>query len=152
MTKPRRQLKIQELVKEYPIETQEELVNSLRNDGYDVTQATVSRDIKELGLIKIPGDNNTSRYAMPNEPIVRHSDGRLKRLFRTSVLSIDYSENLIIVKTMTGEAMGVASAIDNSNWPEIIGTIGGDDNILVIVKPKKATTTIVNRFNELFKE
>ncbi|MBM7855504.1 transcriptional regulator of arginine metabolism [Desulfohalotomaculum tongense] len=152
MTKARRQLKIQEIVRDQPIETQEELVNALRKAGFDVTQATVSRDIKELGLIKIPGENNVSRYAMPNQPIVRHNDERLKRLFKTSVLEMDYSENLIVIKTMPGEAMGVASAIDNSNWPEIIGTIGGDDNILVIVKPKKAAPTVINRFNNLFKE
>ncbi|MBO8137280.1 MAG: arginine repressor [Desulfotomaculum sp.] len=152
MTKARRQLKIQEIVREQVIETQEELVSALRKAGFDVTQATVSRDIKELGLIKIPGENNISKYALPNEPIIRHSDERLRRLFKTSVLDIDYSENLIVIKTMPGEAMGVASAIDNANWPEIIGTIGGDDNILVIVKPKKATGSVVERFNKLFKE
>lgn len=151
MTKARRQLKIQEIVRDHPVETQEELVYELRKAGYDVTQATVSRDIKELGLIKVPGDNNVSRYAMPNQPIVRRNDERLKRLCKTSVITLDYSENLIVIKTMPGEAMGVASAIDQSNWPEIIGTIGGDDNILVIVKPKKATATLVDRFNEMIK-
>ena len=151
MTKARRLLIIKEIVREKSIETQEELVNELMKAGFDVTQATVSRDIKELGLIKIPNENGTSRYAMPNEPVVRRNDERLKRLFKTSVINFDYSENLIVIKTMPGEAMGVASAIDNANWPEIIGTIGGDDNILIIVKPKKATVTVVNRFNELLK-
>ncbi len=151
MTKARRLLIIKEIVREKSIETQEELVNELMKAGFDVTQATVSRDIKELGLIKIPSENGTSRYATPNEPVVRRSDERLKRLFKTSVINFDYSENLIVIKTMPGEAMGVASAIDNAHWPEIIGTIGGDDNILIIVKPKKATVTVVNRFNELLK-
>lgn len=151
MTKARRQLKIQEIVRDHPVETQEELVYELRKAGYDITQATVSRDIKELGLIKVPGDNNISRYAMPNQPIVRRNDERLKRRCKTSVITVDYSENLIVIKTMPGEAMGVASALDQANWPEIIGTIGGDDNILVIVKPKKATSVLVDRFNEMIK-
>lgn len=151
MTKARRQLKIQEIVQDLPIETQEDLVNSLREANFDVTQATVSRDIKELGLIKVPGENNISCYAMPNQPIIRRDDERLKRLCKNSVLDIDYSENLIVVKTMPGEAMGVASAIDHVNWPEIIGTIGGDDNILIIVKPKKDTADIVKRFSQMIK-
>lgn len=151
MTKARRQLTIQQIVRGKPVETQDDLVNELKNAGYDVTQATISRDIKELGLIKIPGDNNLSRYALPNEPIVRRNDERLKRLFKTSVTGVDYSENLIVIKTLPGEAMGVASAVDNANWPEIIGTIGGDDNILIIVKPKKATVTVVKKFNDLVK-
>lgn len=151
MAKTRRQLKIQEIVRDRPVETQEHLVNALREAGFDVTQATVSRDIKELGLIKLPGENNISRYAMPNQPIVRRSDERLKRLCKTSIIGIDYSENLIVVKTMPGEAMGVASAIDHVNWPEIIGTLGGDDNILIIIKPKKATGEVVERFKQMIK-
>lgn len=152
MTKARRQLKIQEIVQSLSIETQEDLVKTLREAGFDVTQATVSRDIKELGLIKVPGEHNVSRYALPNQPIIRRDDERLKRLCKTSVLDIDYSENLIVVKTMPGEAMGVASAIDHVHWPEIIGTIGGDDNILIIVKPKKATAELVERFRQMIKE
>ncbi|WP_031514839.1 arginine repressor [Desulfofalx alkaliphila] len=151
MTKARRQLKIQEIIQNQPIETQAELVRRLKEEGFNVTQATISRDIKELGLIKIPTENSSPRYALPNEPVVLRNDERLKRLFKTSVTNIDYSENIIIIKTMTGEAMGVASAIDNANWPEIIGTIGGDDNILIVVKPKKATGMVVSKFNELFK-
>ncbi len=152
MTKARRQLIIKEIVKKKSIETQEELVNELMKAGFEVTQATVSRDIKELGLIKIPGENGISKYAMPNEPVVRHNDERLKRFLKTSVINFDYCENLIVLKTMPGEAMGVASALDNAHWPEIIGTIAGDDNILVIVKPKEAVTTVLNRFNKLVKE
>ena len=147
--KARRQLKIQELIKDNAIETQEELVSKLKKAGFDVTQATVSRDIKELNLIKIPREDKMPKYTLSNEPVIHRNDERIKRLFKTSVLNIDYSENLIIIKTLPGEAMGVASSIDQINWPEIIGTIGGDDNILVIVKPKKATVAVVNKFNEL---
>lgn len=147
--KTRRQSKIQELIKNSAIETQAELVNKLKKAGFDVTQATVSRDIKELNLIKIPGVDNVPKYILANKPVIHRNDERLKRLFKTSVLNIDYSENLIIIKTLPGEAMGVASAVDQINWSEIMGTIGGDDNILVIIKPKEATLMVVNKFNTL---
>lgn len=144
-----RQKKILEIVQKQTVETQEELARALRETGFNVTQATVSRDIKELGLVKVPGDKGFVRYATSDDIMARPSDERLKRLFRDSVTGVDYSENLIIIKTLPGEAQGVASAIDRSRWPEIIGTVGGDDTILVIVKPKKSTLGIVNRFTEL---
>lgn len=144
-----RQKKIAEIVRANRIETQEELAAALRDEGFSVTQATVSRDIKEMGLIKIPGDNNTSYYAVPGRDTVRYSEDRLKRLFINSVQYIDSSENLIIIKTLPGEAQGVASAVDQSGWPEIIGTVAGDDTILVIVKPKSMTAAVHQRFNQL---
>lgn len=148
--KAQRQAKILELVRERTIETQEELAAALRTAGFDVTQATVSRDIKELGLIKIPGVNNTSYYAAPDEPLVRRGgEDRLKRLVRLSLTDINASENLIIIKTPPGEAQGMASAIDQAHWPEIIGTVAGDDTILIIVKPKEATPQVMQRFLEL---
>lgn len=148
--KAQRQNKIAELVRERVIETQEELASALRAEGFEVTQATVSRDIKELSLIKIPGENNTSHYASPNEPMVRRGgDDRLKRLIRQSLSDINSSENLIIIKTPPGEAQGMASAIDHTHWPEIIGTVAGDDTILIIVKPKEVTPEVVQRFLEL---
>ena len=148
--KTRRQAKILELVRERTIETQEELAAVLRSEGFDVTQATVSRDIKELSLIKIPGDNNSSYYALSDEQVVRRGgEDRLKRLVRLSLSDINSSENLIIIKTPPGEAQGMASAIDHVHWAEIIGTVAGDDTILVIVKPKDATPGVVQRFLEL---
>lgn len=148
--KTRRQAKILELVRERAIETQEELAAILRAEGFEVTQATVSRDIKELSLVKIPGENNTSYYASPDEPVLRRGgEDRLKRLVRLSLTDINSSENLIILKTPPGEAQGMASAIDHSHWPQIIGTVAGDDTILIIVKPKEATPEVVQRFLEL---
>jgi len=121
----------------------------LRSAGFSVTQATVSRDIKELGLIKIPGSAGVSRYAVPGETVNPRNEDRLKRLFRDSVVSLDSSENLVIIKTLPGEAQGVASAVDNAGWPEIVGTVGGDDTILVIVKPKKMTHVVMKKFASL---
>lgn len=144
-----RQKKIIEIIQHQAIETQEELVQALKNAGFAVTQATVSRDIKELGLIKLPGQNNSSYYAYPTGNLVVRNQERLKRLFLNSVQSIDYSENLVVIKTLPGEAQGVASAIDYAGWQEIIGTVAGDDTILIIIKPKRATLQVLGRFKEL---
>ncbi|MFA4885149.1 MAG: arginine repressor [Desulfotomaculaceae bacterium] len=146
-----RQRKILDIIKHEDIETQEELAGALRTIGYVVTQATISRDIKELGLIKIPRRNNVFCYAQPAGQSLPSGEDRLKRIFKDSVVGLDFSENLIIIKTQPGGAQGVASAIDNSGWREIIGTVGGDDTIMVVVKPKEAAIDIIKRFGELTK-
>ncbi|NLJ76219.1 MAG: arginine repressor [Peptococcaceae bacterium] len=144
-----RQRKVLEIIRRRRIATQEELSGELKKNGYHVTQATVSRDIKELGLVKIPFDNNELYYARPGETPLPTSRERLKKVFLDSVISFDASENLIILKTNPGGAQGVASAIDQSGWEEIIGTVGGDDTILVVVKPKEATGRVLKKFGDL---
>lgn len=147
--KVRRQKKILELIQNKKITTQKELANELNKAGLMVTQATVSRDIKELGLIKVAGDNNTYRYTRAVEPKQNYNYNRMARLFKDSVLNIDHSENLIIIKTLEGTANAVAFCIDQSNWEEIIGTIAGDDTILIVVKPIEKTNVILERFHYL---
>lgn len=144
-----RQHKILEIIRRQHIGTQEELLSELRKSGIKVTQATVSRDIKELGLVKVPFKNNEFYYAGPGESLLHHSEERLKRLFISSVVGLDASENLIIIKTNPGGAQGVASAVDLAGWDEIIGTVGGDDTILVVVKPKEAAGAVLERFTDL---
>lgn len=146
--KVRRQRKILEIIRSRPIETQEELVLALRQEGFDVTQATVSRDIKELGLVKLPRENAFC-YSAPDERAVARRAERLRHVFRHSVVGVDYSENLVLVKTLPGEAQGVAAAIDRAGWPEVLGTVAGDDTILVVVKPKEVTGSVCQRFREL---
>ncbi|HWJ04004.1 MAG TPA: arginine repressor [Verrucomicrobiae bacterium] len=148
--KVRRQSKILEIIERESIGTQEELAERLRSTGFDVTQATVSRDIKDMRLLKVPTGEHTYRYASPREPQPANMQERLKRMFRDSVTSVDYSENLIVIRTLPGNAMGLASVVDGINWPEILGTVGGDDTILVIVKPKDAVEAVVRRFESLF--
>ncbi|MDK2889327.1 MAG: transcriptional regulator of arginine metabolism [Thermoanaerobacter sp.] len=147
--KARRQRKILEIIRRELVETQEDLAAALKKSGFEVTQATISRDIKELGLIKIPAENNLFRYALPGQPPAYRSEERLRRLFRDSVVGMDLSENLIVIKTHPGGAQAVASAIDQAGWQEIIGTVGGDDTILVVIKPKRATAAVLKRFEEL---
>jgi transcriptional regulator of arginine metabolism len=146
--KVRRQMKIMELINSHPIETQEELAALLSQEGFEVTQATISRDIKELRLVKAPLGDNKYCYALPPEMPKGSLDPRLKRIFRESVIGLDYSENLIVVKTLPGSAQGVAFAVDSTDWEEILGTLAGDDTILIIVKHKDKVPDVIERFEE----
>ncbi|MBC7342192.1 MAG: arginine repressor [Clostridia bacterium] len=145
--KAARQRKIIELITQRPISTQERLTAELIEAGFEVSQATVSRDIKEMGLIKVMGRDGNYYYACPNpeapNPIIR-----LKRLFADSVLKIDTSDNLVVIKTLPGVAHAVASCIDGIGWPEIIGTVAGDDTILAVIKNRKLAKQIHSRFSE----
>lgn len=141
---------IRELVGREEIETQEELAAALQNRGVQVTQATVSRDIKELGLLKVPRGDGSYRYACPgNHGRAMYTRERLARLFHDAILSVDSSEELVIVKTTPGSANAVAAGLDHADWREIIGTLAGDDSILVVVKPKSAAPFLVNKLKSM---
>jgi len=132
MKKNIRHMAILDIITNQDVETQEELVDALRNDGLDVTQATVSRDIKELNLIKVTTSEGKHKYA-PADTVTSRMSERQLRILNDSVLSIDYSGNLIVVKTMTGSANAAAESLDSLGWKEVIGSIAGDNNILLIV-------------------
>lgn len=144
-----RHTRIKDIIENKVIETQEDLAEELRKRSIDVTQATVSRDIKELMLIKLPTGYGRYRYAFPLEKNVVFSQSRMVRMFQDSVTSIDYSENIIVIKTLPGAANAVASTLDYAKWPEIIGTVAGDDNILVVIKPIDAVKDIVQKLKNL---
>ena len=144
-----RHQKIREIIENRVVQTQEELADMLRNEGIDVTQATVSRDIKELMLIKIPSGDGNYKYGFPPDQNVIYSPSRMERLFRDSVTGIDFSENLIIIRSLPGTAQYIASTVDNAHWLEILGTVAGDDTVLVIVKPKEIVQDVMARFKNL---
>jgi len=147
--KARRQKKIQELITNEMIKTQDELALRLTQEGFRVTQATISRDIKEMGLVKIPGIKDEYRYAIPSDqPSFGYQD-RLKRMVKEVVLTFDSSENIVVVKTMPGNAQALALLLDNAGWPEVIGTVAGDDTIFLLVKPKKLVKDVLHRFSEM---
>lgn len=146
--KARRQAKILELIKNHVIETQEELAEALARHGIPVTQATVSRDIKELQLNKIPVGDGRYRYAMSDEMPPTSWDKR-RRILQDSILSVDFSENIIIVKALPGTASGVGLAIDNLGWPEMIGSVAGDDTVMCVIKPKEAAPQVAERIRDL---
>lgn len=147
--KTARHHKIREIIENRTVQTQEDLADMLRKEGIIVTQATVSRDIKELMLVKIPTGDGNYKYGFPTEQNIIYSYTRMERLFRDSVNSVDFSENLIVIRTLPGTAQYVASTVDNARWPEILGTVAGDDTLMVIVKPKELVPELVNRFKNL---
>jgi transcriptional regulator of arginine metabolism len=148
--KSQRHFAIMYIISKERIVTQEELCEALKLRGFDVTQATVSRDIKELQLIKIP-DLEGYRYSLPDNTALKNSYERMKRIFQDSVVNIDHSENIVVIKTLPGAAQSVASMIDTSGLNRIIGTVAGDDTILVVVKPVEAVQEVMAEFLRLIR-
>ncbi len=146
--KARRQFAIMDIISNQRIATQEELCETLKNNGFDITQATVSRDIKELQLIKVP-DSAGYHYAMPEITALKGSQERMIRVFKDSVINFDYSGNIIVIKTMPGAAQSVASLIDTAEQPHILGSVAGDDTIFIVVKPVDAAEKVVQEFNRM---
>ena len=144
--------KIKEIVQSKAIETQEELAAALLEAGIEVTQATVSRDIKELMLIKIPTGDGHYRYALSPEENVVLSRSRINRLFQDSIIKVDSSINLIVLHTIPGSAQSVAFSIDHAKWTEIIGTLAGDDTILLIARTESDVPTVISRITDLMKD
>ena len=147
--KAKRHMKIRQIIRGRPIETQEQLANELKAEGFNVTQATVSRDIKELRLIKVLRDDERYCYAEPSKG--SFVSEKLFRMFKESITSIDSAENLIVIKTLSGTASAVAEAIDGLEWNDIIGSIAGDNTILLIAKSKGAVKKLLKKFEEIMR-
>jgi transcriptional regulator of arginine metabolism len=143
-----RHIKILEIIKEHEIETQEDLAEWLKESGFNITQATVSRDIKELRLIKVLTKNKRYKYASMQQQEHVLSD-RLINLFKESVVSIEHSGNIIVLKTLTGAAPGAASAIDAINSTDIVGSIAGDDTIFLLVRENSNLLEVIETFRKL---
>ena len=130
--------------------TQEDLAEALRQRGIGVTQATVSRDIKELRLLKVLSANGVYKYATADKAEHGLSD-RLIRMLTDSVLSISSANNLIVIKTLSGSANVAAEALDSLHWPEVLGTLAGDNTILMIIRSNEEAPVIISRVQELMK-
>jgi len=143
--KSMRQFKIREIITNQEIETQEELVEALRITGMQVTQATVSRDIKELMLVKVPLSEGRYKYSMPMEQQRQNPVHKLKRAMLDHFTHIDYTDNLVVLKCLPGTANAIGGLIDNMEWPEVMGTICGDDTILIICRTKEQSVYIVEQ-------
>ncbi|MGI6109136.1 MAG: arginine repressor [Eubacteriaceae bacterium] len=145
-----RQAKILEIIEKYPTETQEELADRLSQSGYKATQATISRDIKELKLIKASGPDGRQIYSA-YKGLGNLYDERVHTVFKQTVLSIDHAYFLIIMHTLPAMAQGAALAIDSLEWSEIAGTIAGDDTIFVAVYHEEDVEPLITRFRKLMK-
>lgn len=143
-----RHAKIKEIIDKNKIETQEDLAAALRSEGIEVTQATVCRDIKELMLVKVPDANGHYHYAYPKEHNMLLTPGRLERTFQDSIVSVKSTDNMVVVRTLPGTAQAVAYAIDYMKWPEILGTIAGDDTVFIAVANKEGIGILMHRFKD----
>lgn len=146
--KTQRHIKIREIITHQEIETQDELVEELKRAGYHVTQATVSRDIKELHLVKVATQTGIYKYSLPADQRFNPMQ-KLRRILQDSFVSIDYSGNLLVLKTLPGNAHAVASLLDHLEWTEIMGTIAGDDTILIICREQVDMQNMAQRFIDL---
>ncbi len=146
--KANRQALIREIVEGQVIQTQEELAEVLRSRGMDVTQATVSRDIKEMHLLKVLSEGGVYRYATMDKGEQGVSD-RLIRMLADSVIDVASANNLIVVRTLSGSAHVAGEALDSLKWPEVLGTIAGDNTILVIVRTNEEVEAVLKRFRAL---
>ena len=146
--KSSRQDEILRIIREKDVETQEELAEELRKNGYKVTQATVSRDIRELRLLKVAANGGGFKFARPERHETAVSD-RLTRILNDSLVNVDFSGNMIVVKTLSGSANVAAEALDNLGWEEILGTIAGDNTIFIVARNETDTAEITNRIRKL---
>ncbi len=147
MKKDRHQ-KIKELVEQYEIETQEELADKLKEAGYVVTQATVSRDIRELKLSKIPMGAGRQKYAVLSNNDQYLGDKYI-RVLRDGFVSMDMAQNILVIKTVSGMAMAVAAALDAMKLKEIVGSIAGDDTIMMAVRTVEDTQAVMGKIRNV---
>jgi transcriptional regulator of arginine metabolism len=147
--KSNRHANIIAIIKEQIVATQEELGEALEAKGIIVTQATLSRDIKELGLVKISTPEGRYRYSMPQDRLPGDMVRRAQKMLEDAVISIDAAENILVIKTMHGNAQGVAAAFDDLDWPEVVGTVAGDDTIMAVIRNKSQVEEILERLAQL---
>lgn len=145
-----RQVAILDIIEKSEIETQEELADALRQRGIKVTQATVSRDIKELRLLKVLTPMGTYKYATADKAENGLSE-RFIRMLAESLLSVAASNNLIVVKTLNGSANVAAEALDSLHWPEILGSVAGDNTILLVIRATEDVPSVMGRIQDMMK-
>ena len=146
--KTRRHAKILELIKEHDIDTQDELLRHLREEGFDVTQATVSRDIKELRLVKTLSRSGKYKYSTGSET-TNDMSAKFYSLFSDSVLSVEAAMNMLVVKCMTGMAQAVCASLDSMHWPGFVGTLAGDDTIFIVCRTEGDALETQEEFRKL---
>ncbi len=146
--KSKRQNKILEIIENNEVETQEELVSHLNEAGYKVTQATISRDIKELHLIKAQSSTGAYKYAV-NKKSKGNDMDIMMRIFRDTVLSIETAMNLVVIKTLSGSANAAAEVVDNLHYNGAIGTLAGDNTIFVATSSEQTAEELVERLSKM---
>ncbi len=146
--KYRRHNKIIEIITDYDIDTQDELISKLKEAGFDVTQATVSRDIRDLKLVKISTPDHRYKYALsPRDDI--HISAKYRNIIRETIIKVDFANNFVVLRTYAGMAQAAAAAIDGMGWSEIVGTIAGDDTIFVLMRDNTAAIEFSEKLKQV---
>ncbi|WP_391201776.1 transcriptional regulator AhrC/ArgR [Psychrobacillus sp. L4] len=148
MNKGQRHIRIRDIISNNEIETQDDLVDFLKSAGYNVTQATVSRDIKELHLVKVPLPNGHYKYSLPADQRFNPSQ-KLRRALTDAFVSIDGASHFLVMKTLPGNAHSIGSLIDYLDWTEILGTICGDDTCLILCREESDCEVVKKRLLEM---
>ena len=146
--KVNRHAKIVELIMTHDIETQEELADYLNEAGFPTTQATVSRDIRDLKLTKVPTGNGRQKYIVlrtPDEDLTE----KYRRVVKDGYISMDMAQNILVIKTISGMAMAVAAAIDAMEWNEVVGCIAGDDTIMCAIRTVEGTADVMEKISKI---
>lgn len=146
--KTKRQQEILDIITAHEVETQEQLLEHLRDRGITTTQATISRDIKQLHLVKEPTRGGASKYAVSHHKAAANVSGKLRTIFRECVTSYDRAQNLVVLKTMPGLANAAGAAIDGMDLPDLVGSLAGDDTLLLILR----TDAVAEEFCEDIRE
>ena len=149
--KSERQNKIRELVSKFEIETQDEMMSLLKEEGFEVTQATVSRDLREMKLSKTLTARGTYRYCIGSGSTHMSANVRLGSAMADSILTVEYAMNNVVLKTYPGMAQGVALGVDALNHPDILGCVAGDDTIIIVTRGEKSSAEVSEKIRELMK-
>lgn len=143
--------KIKELIQQYDIDTQEELASRLNEAGFKVTQATVSRDIRALKMMKVTGKDGKSRYVILQE-LPTEMGEKYTRVLHDALLTIDQGQNILVIRTVPGMAMGVAAALDALNWEEILGSIAGDDTVMCVARTLEEASSVAESLKSILQK
>ena len=146
-----RQRRILEIVEREPIDTQEQLQQKLQEQGVTCTQATISRDIKQLHLIKEPVGHGQYRYTVSSQRNRLNVADKLRTIFRESIISVDFAQNIVVVKTMAGLANAAAAALDGMNVPDMVGTLAGDDTAFLLMRDTESARTFCEEIHEMLR-
>ena len=146
-----RQSKILEIIEREPIDTQEQLQQRLQEQGITCTQATISRDIKQLHLIKEPMGQGKYRYAVSVQRNRLKDDDKLRTIFRESIVSVDYAQNIVVIKTMAGLANAAAAALDSMSIPYMVGSLAGDDTAMLVMRDTDSARSFCDEIHEMLK-
>jgi transcriptional regulator of arginine metabolism len=149
MPKKNRQFHILKLIESINVESQQSLLDELNRKGIEISQSTLSKDLKELGIIKVRGKEGRFRFVQTKEREIYHVGIMLKRELFDFLTDSQQVNNMVILKTISGNASGLAKCLDEIGWPEILGTVAGDDTVLVVTKSENEAKTIVQRLKDI---